>query len=210
MNRTDMEWMDRGQATEPRAYLCVQLGFKALYGMCYDEATDHFTDTINSDAFSSKPDIHEMYKDFAMLFGWDLKSLWQKTHQKQCHALLQAASSGKNNKADLTGPMAKLGKMLWIEALLDAQKVIKSNPSSHIGYMLKHAAFHGTQHYDEAIVAFQTMFSKLSNASDSETQKLCQQYLSLSEVDCAIQMIINAQIDNAPLHVHQETCIFPD
>ncbi|KAG2142854.1 heterokaryon incompatibility protein-domain-containing protein [Suillus bovinus] len=73
---------------------------------------------------------------------------------------------------------AKLGKMLWMEALLDAQKVIQLNPSSHIGYKLKHAALHGAQSYDEAIQAFRVMLSKLDDAPDTETRKLRQQYLN--------------------------------
>ncbi|KAG1816986.1 heterokaryon incompatibility protein-domain-containing protein [Suillus variegatus] len=45
------------------------------------------------------------------------------------------------------------------------------------------------------------MLSKLNNAPDTETRKLRQQYLSPSEVDCAILKVINAQLDNAPLRV---------
>jgi hypothetical protein len=48
------------------------------------------------------------------------------------------------------------------------KQVIQLNPSSHIGYKLKHAAFHGAQRYDEAIAAFQTMLSKLDHAPDNE------------------------------------------
>lgn len=39
--------------------------------------------------------------------------------------------------------------MLWEDALLDAQKVIELNPSSHIGYQLKYIALHGAQRYDQ-------------------------------------------------------------
>ncbi|KAG1785526.1 uncharacterized protein HD556DRAFT_1314224 [Suillus plorans] len=65
---------------------------------------------------------------------------------------------------------AKLGKMLWMDVLLDAQKVIQLNHLSHMGY-------------------------------NTETQKLCQQYLSPSEADCVIQQVIDAQLDNPSLHV---------
>ncbi|KAG2118688.1 uncharacterized protein F5147DRAFT_800738 [Suillus discolor] len=76
--------------------------------------------------------------------------------------------------------------MLWKEALLDAQKVTELNPSSYLGYSLKHAALHGAQRYDEAVQAYQDMLSKL-NAPDNETQ------------------IIDAQLDNAPLRVLDTT-----
>ncbi|KAG1734460.1 uncharacterized protein EDB91DRAFT_589691 [Suillus paluster] len=96
---------------------------------------------------------------------------------------------------------AKLGKMLWKEALLDAQKVIELNPSSYLGYDLKHAALHGAKRYDEAIQAFQTMLSKLGNAHDTQTLKLRQQYIRPCEAERAIREVIDAQIDTAPLRV---------
>ncbi|KAG1787143.1 uncharacterized protein HD556DRAFT_1449071 [Suillus plorans] len=92
---------------------------------------------------------------------------------------------------------AKSGKMLWIEALHDAQKVIKLNPSSYLGYNLKHTALHGAQHYDEAIQAFQIMMTKLDDATDVLTQKLCQQYLNPSKAVHDIRQVIDAQLQNA-------------
>ncbi|KAG2339145.1 hypothetical protein BDR05DRAFT_968226, partial [Suillus weaverae] len=90
---------------------------------------------------------------------------------------------------------ARSGKMLWDDALLDAQTVIKLTPSSHIGYQLQHAALHGAQRYDEAIDAFQTMLSKFENAPDTQTRKLGQQYVNAER---AIQETIKAQLDDAP------------
>ncbi|KAG1880264.1 hypothetical protein C8R48DRAFT_767066 [Suillus tomentosus] len=183
-----------------QAYLCVQLGIKALNGGCYDEAAEHFTIAINSGALSSKSNIHLIYEDLVVLFGWDLKSLWLTAHRKRCDALhrtdrLQDAVksyqammvwSDEYKEADFLGwsnafrkecsalcltngdaalatndydtaielysvavnldsatdvvfenrSKVKLGKMLWMDALLDAQKVIQLNPSSHIGYKL--------------------------------------------------------------------------
>ncbi|KAG2131366.1 hypothetical protein DEU56DRAFT_814143 [Suillus clintonianus] len=63
---------------------------------------------------------------------------------------------------------AKLGNMLWEEALIDAQKVIELNPSSYFGHQLKHAALHGAKRYDEAIDAFRIMLSKIENATDTQ------------------------------------------
>ncbi|KAG2337934.1 hypothetical protein BDR05DRAFT_969717 [Suillus weaverae] len=100
---------------------------------------------------------------------------------------------------------ARLGKMQWIEALLDAQKVIELDSLSYLGYSLKHAALHGARCYDEAIQTFQTMLSKLDNAPDIQTRKLRQQYLRPSEVERAIRRVIDAQLDNAPLRVLDTT-----
>ncbi|KIK32608.1 hypothetical protein CY34DRAFT_814180 [Suillus luteus UH-Slu-Lm8-n1] len=96
---------------------------------------------------------------------------------------------------------AKLGKMLWMEALLDAQKVIGLDSLSYLGYNLKYAALHGAQRYDEAIQTFQMMLSKLEDAPDIQTRKLRQQYLRPSEVERAIRQVIDVQLENAPLRV---------
>ncbi|KAG2364291.1 hypothetical protein BDR07DRAFT_1402050 [Suillus spraguei] len=253
------------------AYLLVQLGLKALDGMRYDEAANHFTTAINSGAFSSTF-THQIYEDLVVLFGWDLDSLWQKVHQKRCDALLWAgrfpdainsyrcmmdnidetmkdsclewsnaftekcsapfltsgdtalAASKFDRAIDLysaainllTSPSdaafakrskAKLEKTLWDDALLDAQRVTELNPSSHIGYNLKHAALHGAGRYDEAIQAFRIMLSKLDNAPDTETRRLRDQYLSPSEADRIIRTVIYDQLDTAraPLRVLNTT-----
>ncbi|KAG2346471.1 hypothetical protein BDR05DRAFT_959376, partial [Suillus weaverae] len=93
---------------------------------------------------------------------------------------------------------ARSEKMLWDDALLDAQTVIKLTPSSYVGYKLEHVALHGAQRYDEAIDAFQTMLSKFENAPDTQTRKLRQQYVNPSEAEGAIQETIKAQLDDAP------------
>ncbi|KAG0705636.1 hypothetical protein DFH29DRAFT_996722 [Suillus ampliporus] len=271
------------------AYLCLQLGINAMNDARHDEAADHFTAAVNSSSdFSSTMAIHSTYEDLVVLFGWDLKSLWQNAHQKWCDTLCRAGrheealksyrytmsmsdestkascidwSNGKsgvlmscrpksltafpsdfkrecsvlcaaNGDAALTASnydraidlysaaidlnsasytlfanrsQARLGKMLWKEALLDAQKVIELNPSSHVGYKMKHAALHGAQCYNEAIEAFQTMLSKLDNSRDTQTRKLRQQYISPPETERAIRKVIDAQLDNAPLRVLDTT-----
>ncbi|KAG1854595.1 hypothetical protein F4604DRAFT_1932654 [Suillus subluteus] len=93
---------------------------------------------------------------------------------------------------------AKSGKMLWDDALLDAEKVIDLNPSSYFGYQLKHRVLHGAHRYDEAIETFKIMFFKSENAPDIQTQKPRQQYIDPSEVEGAIQEAIKAQLDDAP------------
>jgi WD40 repeat protein len=100
---------------------------------------------------------------------------------------------------------AKLGKMLWMEALLDAQQVIELDSLSYLGYNLKHAALHGARRYDEAIQTFQTMFSKFDDAPDVQTRELCQKHLRPSEVESAIRRVIDVQLENAPLRVLDTT-----
>ncbi|KAG2338713.1 hypothetical protein BDR05DRAFT_969007 [Suillus weaverae] len=121
---------------------------------------------------------------------------WSNAFKQECSVF--CAVFAKRSKA-------KLGEMLWMEALLDAQKVIELDSLSYLGYNLKHAALHGAQRYDEAIETFQTMLSKLDNAPDIQTRKLRQQYLRPSEVEHAIQRVIDAQPDNAPLRLLNTT-----
>jgi len=45
-----------------QAYLCVQLGIKALDDARHNEAADHFNTAINSGAFSSEQPIYSKYK----------------------------------------------------------------------------------------------------------------------------------------------------
>ncbi|KAG2129677.1 uncharacterized protein EDB93DRAFT_1108607 [Suillus bovinus] len=72
------------------AYLCIQLGLKALDSTCHDEAAEHFIAALNSSALPSKSGVHDIYKDLMVLFDWNLKSLWLTSCQKRCDALLQA------------------------------------------------------------------------------------------------------------------------
>ncbi|KAG2346810.1 hypothetical protein BDR05DRAFT_981412 [Suillus weaverae] len=90
---------------------------------------------------------------------------------------------------------------LHAEALHDAEKVIELNPSSYLGYEVKHAALHNVRRYDEAIEAFNIMLSKLDDAPDPQIRKLRQNYVSPSEVDSTTRQVIQAQLENAPLRL---------
>ncbi|KAG1878755.1 hypothetical protein C8R48DRAFT_830519 [Suillus tomentosus] len=96
---------------------------------------------------------------------------------------------------------AKLGEMLWEEALLDSQKVTELNPSSHVGYELMHTALRGAQRYDEAIEAFKIMLSKLDDSPEPQIRDLRQQYVSPSEAEDAIQRVVRIELENAPLRL---------
>lgn len=50
--------------------------------------------------------------------------------------------------------------------LTEIHQVIALDPSSPLGYERKHEALHGARHYSDAIVAFETMLSKISESSD--------------------------------------------
>lgn len=46
--------------------------------------------------------------------------------------------------------------------------MIALDPSSALGYKMKHAASRGAGHHDDAIDAFEMMLSKMSQSSDAE------------------------------------------
>jgi len=76
------------------AYLRAQLGNIALNGVRYTEAVEHFTAAANASTFFYRLPIHLMYDEFVVLFGWDLKPLWNTVNQQQCYALFRAGSFG--------------------------------------------------------------------------------------------------------------------
>ncbi|KAG2071022.1 WD40 repeat-like protein [Suillus decipiens] len=76
------------------AYLRVRLGEMAFYKNSHNEAVEHFTAAVNASTFFYKLAIHSIYEEFVMLFGWDLKSLWQSANQWQCRALFRAGRIG--------------------------------------------------------------------------------------------------------------------
>jgi len=49
-------------------------------------------------------------------------------------------------------------------------QIIEIDPSSYLGYQVKHAALQGAQRDDEALEAVQTMLSILENAPDTQTR----------------------------------------
>ncbi|KAG2356044.1 hypothetical protein BDR07DRAFT_1424294, partial [Suillus spraguei] len=248
-----------------QTYLRVQLGIKASDDARHDEAAEHFTAAVNCSALSSASDIHDIYEDLVVLFGWDLKSLWFTAHTKLCDSLLLAgrlqdavksyrymmdtsdditkasclnwskvfteecSASLTNGNAALAASnydraihlysvvidldctssdvvfanrsKAKLGKMLWEDALLDAQKVIELNSSSHVGYQLTHAALRGGQRYDEAIEAFTIMLSKLDDSHEAHIRDLRQQYVHPSQAENTIQRAVWIELEYAPLRL---------
>lgn len=76
------------------AYMRVQLGTIAMDNGLHREAAGHFTAAVNAGIFFSKLDVHSTYEDFVVLFGWDLKSMWQTANQQRCHALVRSGKVG--------------------------------------------------------------------------------------------------------------------
>ncbi|KAG2091495.1 uncharacterized protein F5147DRAFT_439431 [Suillus discolor] len=252
-----------------KAYLHVQLGNHASDDARHKEAANHFTAAVNTSSSFSKLAIHSKYEDFVVLFGWDLKSLWETANKKRCFALLRARELGEASEAhrymmdkcdestkanclgwstdfrqqcsalyhadgdaafsasdydkavtlysaaidlDATSDTifikrckAKLEMKLWEDALLDALKVNELNPSSHIGYEVKHAALHGAQRYDASIEAFQTMLLQLENAPETQTRQMRQRYRSSAEVERDMREVIHTQLADTPLRLLDTT-----
>ncbi|KAG2033399.1 WD40-repeat-containing domain protein [Suillus americanus] len=104
------------------AYMRVQLGTIAMDGALYRDAAGHFTAAVDAGTFFSKLDVHSIYEDFVVLFGWDLKSLWQTANQQRCHALVRAGKVGATLEAyrymmDMSDEPTKAIFRAWVPAL---------------------------------------------------------------------------------------------
>jgi tetratricopeptide (TPR) repeat protein len=75
-------------------YLRIQFGTVALHNACHSEAIDHFNAAVNASASFHQSAIHSTHEEFIVLFGWNLKSLWQTAMQKHCRALITAGRIG--------------------------------------------------------------------------------------------------------------------
>ncbi|KAG1731842.1 uncharacterized protein EDB91DRAFT_709100 [Suillus paluster] len=104
------------------AYLRVQLGTIAMDSALHKEAADHFTAAVKVGILFSKLDIHSIYEDFVVLFGWDLKSLWQVANQQRYHALFRAGQFGEALEAyrymmDMSDETTKAIFLAWVKTL---------------------------------------------------------------------------------------------
>jgi hypothetical protein len=62
------------------------------------------------------------------------------------------------------GVVTSIQPVFLADAYCGDAQVIELEPSSHVGFQLKHLALHGVQHYGEAVEAFQIMLAKLDSA----------------------------------------------
>ncbi|KIK37986.1 hypothetical protein CY34DRAFT_15325 [Suillus luteus UH-Slu-Lm8-n1] len=149
------------------------------------EAHKYMMDTIDE---SAKASCHAFKQECSSLCAANGRAALAACDYDRAIDLCSAAISlsSASSTAFANRSQAGLGKMLWMGALRDAQKVIEIDSWSYLGYNLKYAVLHGAQRYDEAIQTFQTMLSKLEDAPDIQTRELRQQYLRPSEVEHAI------------------------
>jgi tetratricopeptide (TPR) repeat protein len=104
------------------ASMQFQLGTIAMDSALYKDASRHFTAAVNAGAFFSKLDVDSIYEDFVVLFGWDLKVLWQTANQQRCHALVRAGKIGATLEAyrymmDTSDEPTKAIFRAWVSAL---------------------------------------------------------------------------------------------
>ncbi|KAF8553291.1 hypothetical protein OG21DRAFT_1268297 [Imleria badia] len=88
---------------------------------------------------------------------------------------------------------------LWNGALNDANQVISLDPSSPLGYERRHAALRGGGCSDDAIVAFQTMLSKMAQSSDPEIRDRSRRYVDPVQTEVTIRGAIENAIRESPL-----------
>lgn len=91
---------------------------------------------------------------------------------------------------------ANLERNLFVVALHDANRVIKLNPSSYVGYELKNAALLGAVRCNEAEEAFEIMFSKLDDTPDGQIRQP-QPCSSISNIDY-LRQVIHTRLESTP------------
>lgn len=103
--------------------LHVQLGTIALRSWLHkSEAVDHFTTAVEASAFFSELPIHHMYGDFTVLFGWDLKLLWQNTRKQLICELVRTGRFGEafttyESMIEICDEAAKSSLRAWFATL---------------------------------------------------------------------------------------------
>ncbi|KAF8129297.1 hypothetical protein EV363DRAFT_1400038 [Boletus edulis] len=116
------------------------------------------------------------------------------SHYSAALALRPAAPPSlfvKRSKAYVAGGLGEL-------ALNDANKVIELDPSSPWGYERKHAALHKAGDYANAINAFETMLSKISQSSDPEIRRQHRLYINPGDARMAIRHAVQDAIRDSP------------
>ncbi|KAF8119879.1 hypothetical protein EV363DRAFT_1378598 [Boletus edulis] len=116
------------------------------------------------------------------------------SHYSAALALRPAAPPSlfmKRSKAYIAGGFSEA-------ALNDANKVIELDPSSPWGYERKHEALHKAGDYANAINAFETMLSKISQSSDPEIRGQQHLYISPGDARMAIRHAVQDAIRDSP------------
>ncbi|KAG6380489.1 WD40-repeat-containing domain protein [Boletus reticuloceps] len=87
---------------------------------------------------------------------------------------------------------------LWELALNDANKVIELDPSSPWGYERKHAALHKAGDYENAVDAFETMLSKMSQSTHPGIRNLHRHYINPTNTRTVIRRAVQHAIRDSP------------
>ncbi|KAF8129224.1 hypothetical protein EV363DRAFT_1338119 [Boletus edulis] len=107
------------------------------------------------------------------------------------HPALSTSLFVKRSKAYVAGGFSQA-------ALNDANKVIELDPSSPWGYERKHAALHKAGDYANAINAFETMLSKISQSSDPEIRAFHDRYINPGNTRLVVRDAIQDATRDSP------------
>ncbi|KAG2136886.1 hypothetical protein BD769DRAFT_1664433 [Suillus cothurnatus] len=171
-----------GWLSDRRTFITFSMANKRILSRCQDKIISDWA--VHKDAFPEKS-------------ASTILAINTKTITIRPSLILNSASS----TIIANRSKARLENFLWDDALLDAQRVIELEPSSHVGYQLKHAALHGAQRYSEAIEAFQIMLAKLDSARDMQIRRLHRKYTSPSRAEDVIRNSIDVQLYTTPLRL---------
>ncbi|KAF8551893.1 hypothetical protein OG21DRAFT_217664 [Imleria badia] len=165
--------------------------------------------------------LHEMESQLAQQTDIE-RALWNNDFKSRCIGELEvlgdlamnarehveaiswysvALSLGPTNRQVLfiKRSKARANEGLWKDALNDANEVIKLNSSSPLGYERKHAALRGAGCNNDAMDAFDTMLSKMSESPDPEIRERSRRYVNPAQTEATIRGAIENTIRESPL-----------
>ncbi|KAF8547589.1 hypothetical protein OG21DRAFT_1527056 [Imleria badia] len=178
-------WTFEGLQITVQRYLCEDL-YASGRAVEAAEALRKIIDTFGEEICASKATA-EWVMDLKRKCIDTLESLGDTAlssgeHDNAVTRYTSALSLGPSNPIGILVKRSNAGasKRLWVDALMDANEVIKRDPSSHLGYERKYVALHGAQDYGEANNALLHMLSVIENSPDEEIRRLYPQALTVA------------------------------
>ncbi|KAF8546776.1 hypothetical protein OG21DRAFT_1527604 [Imleria badia] len=184
---------------------------------CFHEMESELTHQTNSEQAN-------WIQDFKSRCGGKLETLGDlamnvRQHDEAISRYSAALSFSPTNPQDLhlKRSKARANKGLWNDALNDAnevpeffsclgplllietRRVITLDPSSPLGYERQHVALRGAGCYDDALHAFETTLSKMSQSSDPEIRERSRRYVNPAQTEATVRGAIENVIRESPL-----------
>ncbi|KAF8129238.1 hypothetical protein EV363DRAFT_1432643 [Boletus edulis] len=160
---------------------------------CFRQMVDEMVGQVNAHIEEAEWVLGKLERlgDGAMDAGRHSDAISHYSAALALHPTVSTSLFVKRSKAYVAGGLGEL-------ALNDANKVIDHDPSSPWGYERKHAALHKAGDYANAINAFETMLSKISQSSDPEIRAFHDRYINPGNTRLVVRDAVQDAIRDSP------------